>query len=280
MNRLFSPSFVVLAVALAGLAACKKDQPVVDTLPQEPQLFPNVVGAFIVFPVTEAGASNYFELVIVNGGYDVLLLSNVELSGDPAFSLDELTAASTTIASRESGTIRVNFAPPDRGVYLGQLSIDSNAANLPNIVYDITGPAGASPLVEGPDVVPFEDPVTAAPLEGVNGQIALVRLYNVGLRSAVLSRYAITDDASSAFAFLDGTATPGATCATSAGCGAGAACVDDACAAVILGPSHFVFLAVEYTGSAAATATIEVDVGDPADAAAPPQTLSIGVSGG
>lgn len=210
---------VFAMVCSLGLAGCGDDSssPVDDNLPQAPQIFPSATSGVLGYALTLQGESETLDAVFVNGGKDNLVISSVTLENLTAnvFVMTQPDAAALTVKSKKAIGIPIKFTSPGRGVFLGDLVVKSNAANLPEIRLQLVAPGAGDRVPDVADIELFESSVTIANVAGLNVPAALVRLYNLGGASLDLNGYSIAD---ANFAFLSGTAVPGADCTPTGQC--------------------------------------------------------------
>ncbi|MBI5510545.1 MAG: hypothetical protein HY903_17450 [Deltaproteobacteria bacterium] len=285
---------ILTAAMSVTIAACGSDTPApaAEQLPQAPQILPNAQEGVIGFALSVQGESQSVDAVFVNGGTDPLVLTSIELvpHQTTAFTLGHVEPASLTVESRHAIGIPISFTCPGRGVYLADLVIKSNAANYPELTLQVVAPGAGLRVPEAADIEPFESTVTLATTAGLAVPAGLVRLYNLGGASLELQRYSVVDTTN--FAFLSGTAVPGAVCAPGAACvpvsGAAQGCCGNLtcvaepappgnCESILLGPGRFIVFGVTWASGAQSgshTSAVLIQSNDPDTA-----TLDVTVSG-
>ncbi len=145
---------LVAAFALVGIiasgcgkagAACTK-----DSLLDLPQLCPDREGLGFAQEFgtgTPLGRRDTESLLLRNGGLKNLDISSVTTSGDSAFQFtsswdqtpNDNRIDGTSIAPNKTGVIQVEFRPTEGKAYTATLTVQSNAANAPNKVFQISG---------------------------------------------------------------------------------------------------------------------------------------------
>lgn len=252
----------VVISALAFFSACGDDEkPPVLNLPQKPQVFPSA--AAVIFEQTAQALSAQDGIALNNGGRDNLVITNIEIinATAPVFQLGNVPTADRTVKSTAALFIPVTFNSPGRGVYLATLVIDSNAENFPHLEVEIIAPGTANPVPNSPDIVLFESNVDVI---AELGNVAFVRFYNLGSPTSVLhiNGYNLNNNTASAFAFPNGTPTPGAACVSTdlSACPGVGNCTNNVCDPVSLVGGSFIVLSVNYTPPAAGTHTVDVEI--------------------
>lgn len=272
-----------MSLSVLSLVACGDDEgpdgP--EPLPAKPQLVTN--GVIFAFPVTEANDTSRLVISLNNRGQEDLTVSDVALSGADAGAFSIVgVAPEGPIESRRAATLTLEFSPDGRGVLQAQATLTSNAENFPTLPLEIIGPGveeGANQGVGLPDIEAIDDPVR--PTEGDAGQ-AIVRFYNLGRDSLIITRYGIGD--TTLFDFAANVAIPGASCSTGGqadcepdGENVGLFCYsrgnadasDDVCALSVPG-ANFAGVQLDVLGSG--STAFEIDSNDPDSG-----TLSIGL---
>ncbi|MFZ5441099.1 MAG: hypothetical protein ACOZQL_13910 [Myxococcota bacterium] len=86
---------------------------------------------------TPLGTTRTQHLVVSNGGLEPLLIGRLNVEGPLAFTLGE--ELPTTLASAQTASVRVQFAPTATGPQTGALVIESNAENAPRLEVRLWG---------------------------------------------------------------------------------------------------------------------------------------------
>lgn len=97
---------------------------------------------------TYVGAKPQESLLISNGGLENLVISNVAITGDSAFSIDGPspclgadggTVMPCEVKGKGRTFLRIIFAPTQAKEYAASIVIDSNAENSPSKAIPVTG---------------------------------------------------------------------------------------------------------------------------------------------
>jgi hypothetical protein len=135
---------IASAAIVVSLTACGKQQ-----LPEKPQL--NLDRCSIGFAQefgsgTTIGTRPQETLILENGGSTELTISSVTPSGADVSAFEITGPTKSTLKGLERAYIRIVFAPTQERCYAMDMTINSNAENLPNAVVHVSGrgiPVGA-----------------------------------------------------------------------------------------------------------------------------------------
>jgi hypothetical protein len=122
---------------VVSLAACGKQQ-----LPDKPQL--NLDRCAIGFAQefgsgTVIGTRPQESLIIENGGLQDLTISSVTPSGADVSAFEVTGPTKSTLKGLERAYVRIVFTPTQERCYAMDLTINSNAENLPAAVVHVSG---------------------------------------------------------------------------------------------------------------------------------------------
>ena len=232
-------------------------------LPVQPQL--RLDSAFVIFPLTRsaAGTETEVDVVLVNGGQQPLEISDLTIQGRDAaffsFPPDSPNPSPATAISGQAVSVRLQFAPDARGVFLAELLVTSNAENLPSAPIQLVGPGRSNDTAgsAAPYLAVWEDTTEALS----TGQ-AFVRYFNLGDRSLGVTAYSLSDP-EGAFSILAGTVSP---------------TPEDP---LFVGPGAFAVITVNYNPPASGThdATFEIPWFDVDDSSQTTQNATVTISG-
>lgn len=195
------------ALFFAMIAACgDDDESTAVELSERPQL---VNQGYLSFPLTVPGETASTVVPIGNYGREQLVISSITGGGQDqaTFAIGEPSA--TTISARDAMSIPVSFTPPEEGAYFSTVTIISNAENFPTFIVDLLGPAGDR---DSPSLHIAEKSLAIAIPAGEERQRGVIRYYNVGRESLVVTGYAFGGASPGSFALADGTTVPGGPC--------------------------------------------------------------------
>ncbi len=236
-----------------------------DSLPAGVHVLPSVDSPFLTLPLTLSGDTSEARVALFSAGQDDLTIAAAclrpvgalpesgsacaagTLEGSP---LELAAYAGTVVPSGDLLPVDVSFSPVGRGVSTALLVIESDAENLPQLVFQIFAPAAVGPLAAAPDLETAESAVEAVSTGA--GDYAFVRLFNLGGAMAQVTGLALDN---TVFALAD--VAPSAECAPAA-CGAAPAA---GCEPLRLGSGDFLVVPVESTGSGSAALSVTSDDG-------------------
>ncbi|OGQ78933.1 MAG: hypothetical protein A2289_04090 [Deltaproteobacteria bacterium RIFOXYA12_FULL_58_15] len=213
-------SFVSLFALASG---CNGDDLECTLNSDEPLLSTNAWEGVLGFDLSVEGASHRIDVVFVNGGCSELKIDvdALRLQGEGAgvFHIGEVDPPSGKVAPRGDFIVPITFTSPGRGVYIAELVVESNAANLPVYTLELVGPGAGQRIPDEPDIEFFTSEVTLEDNPFVSVPAGIVRFYNLGGRTLTVDSFVLNDTTN--FAFLGGSVDPGATCEYGAICGPG-----------------------------------------------------------
>ncbi len=208
-------SFILLLSGLAFSTSCSDDTKEQPRPPQAARLMPTPADLLLTFAVVELGEDRTRPIVAVNGGVDLLTITEVALGDyqgpgalDPTFTLAE-RALPASLAYNEALSLPVTFTPDAVGVHRAKVTVTSDAAELPVLTFELVGFAAPSPAPAEPLLAFF--PGDGGVMTIGEQNLAVVRFANLGTRELLVFAYEIDGDA--AFSFPDGAMAPSAACA-------------------------------------------------------------------
>ena len=137
----------------------------------------------IAFPSVAAGASRSVDLEISNNGQPNLDITSVQLNAGTTFSVD--TDITGSLASRESSTLTLTFAPSTVDDFSDVLTISTNDPDLPQFTLNLIGSA-----ISEDDITPITE----------------ARELSFGTRVTVSGRITVANEFSGPSFLQDGTA--------------------------------------------------------------------------
>lgn len=197
---------VAVCCVVMGVACGDEEVTTAEDLPDGPQL---INPGFLAFGLTAPGAQKVSQIPIVNLGRDPLNISSVSIAGQDAARFTLGQPIESTINPRRATSIPITFRPTAVGAYVANVTINSDAANFPEFIVDVVAPSGTGndPNLQVADkTVSITVPAGAAEGRGV------LRYYNVGRESLVITNYAFTGGSAASFSLANGTPTPGGDC--------------------------------------------------------------------
>ncbi len=197
---------VAVCCVVMGVACADDEVSTAEDLPDGPQL---INPGFLAFGLTAPNAQKVSQIPIVNLGRDPLTISSVSIAGQDAARFTLGQPIESTINPRRATSIPITFRPNAVGGYVANVTINSNAANFPEFVVDVVAPSGNGndPNLQVADkTVSITVPASASEGRGV------LRYYNVGRESLIITGYAFTGSGAASFSLANGTPSPGGAC--------------------------------------------------------------------
>jgi hypothetical protein len=200
---------VLLGVEAAVVSCGGDDNDIGNKLKEGPAL---VNPGFLALPLTVPGKTRASAITIYNEGNQQLVISSITLSGQDksVFTLGD--ASSMTADPRRATSIPVTFKPGSEGAYVANVTIESNAADFPSFVVDLLGPAGDN-TAGSPAKLYAADKTVAVNADVGNGESrGVLRYYNVGEESLIITKYDFGGPSKASFSLATGTPIPGDPC--------------------------------------------------------------------
>jgi hypothetical protein len=128
---------IASAAIVVALAACGK-----QTLPEKPQL---ILDRCAIGFAQEFGSGTFIgtrpqeTLILENGGLNNLTISEVTPSGSDTSAFEVTGPTKTTLKGNERAYVRLVFTPTEARCYAMDLTIKSNAENLPSATVHVSG---------------------------------------------------------------------------------------------------------------------------------------------
>lgn len=260
----------VLCCAVLGVGCGDDEVSTAEQLPDGPQL---VNPGFLAFALTAPGAQKVSQIPIVNLGRNPLTISSVSIAGQDAARFTLGTPIESTINPRQATSIPITFRPNEVGGYVANVTINSNAANFPEFIVDVVGPSGTG---NDPNLQTADSSVTIQVPAGAAEGRGVLRYYNVGRNSLVVTGYEFTGGGAASFSLATGTPQPGKACtANGLECDTGLFCnlaqptdTNGTCA-LSVPVADPVVLDIYYNGTGNQTATFRINAANSADAEVP-----------
>jgi hypothetical protein len=131
----------------------------------------------LAFGEMQVGSERMLEVSLTNTGSANLTLLTAAVSGNAAFTLQQAPTFPVTVSPNASVALHVQYQPNATGTVTGVLSIESDAANTPNLTVPLSG-TGASVSMPLSDVNPLD--IAFAEVEVGGGRIVPVTITNAG----------------------------------------------------------------------------------------------------
>lgn len=260
----------VLCCVVVGVGCGDDEVTTAVPLPDGPQL---VNPGFLAIRLTAPGAQTVSQIPIVNLGRDPLVISSVSIAGQDASRFTLGTPIESTINPRTATSIPITFRPNVVGGYVANVTINSNAANFPEFIVDVVGPSGSG---DDPNLQVADKSVSVTIPAGAAEGRGVLRYYNVGRNSLIVTGYEFTGGGAAAFSLANGTPVPGGNCtANGLECDTGLFCnleqpTDTTGKCALSVPvADPVVLDIYYNGAGSQTATFRINAANSDDAEVP-----------
>lgn len=261
-------TWVALGCLALAITACGDDEvEPIAPLPENPQIQNQ---GFATFGLNAPGESASRNIVLANLGRQPLVISDIRLSGQDAGLFSLGTIDQSTIGTRETGVIPVTFAGAGVGAYVANVTITSNAENVSSLVVDLLAGVG-----EGQEALlePAEKSLDITIAAGAQAQSKVLRYYNLGVDSLIVTGYAFTGAGAASFTLANGTPEPGGacrvnefTCPTGFFCNLPTPDATDGTCAVSVPTGNLIVLDIYYTGNGTQNASFEITSANGGDA--------------
>ncbi|MEZ0310664.1 MAG: choice-of-anchor D domain-containing protein [Myxococcota bacterium] len=250
-----------------GVACGDEEVSTAEPLPDGPQL---VNPGFLAFDLTAPGGQRVSQIPVVNLGRDPLTISGVSIAGQDATRFTLGQPIQSTVNPRQATSIPITFRPNVVGAYVANVTIASNAANFPEFVVDVVAPSGNG---DEPNLQVADKTVSITVPAGAPEGRGVLRYYNVGRESLVITGYSFIGAGAASFSLAQGTPTPGNACklndvddcALGLFCKLEAADSTDGTCALSVPVADPVVLDIYYAGTGTQTASLRItpDGGSP-----------------
>lgn len=248
-----------LCCVVMGVACGDDEVSTAIDLPEGPQL---VNPGFLAFRLTAPNATAISQIPIVNNGNKPLVINTVSIAGQDAARFTLGQPIESEIRPRSATAIPVTFRPNAVGAYVASVTINSNAANFPDFIVDLVAPAGTG---NEANLQVADRTVTITVPAGDTEARGVVRYYNVGKESLVITGYEFSGGGAASFSLADGTPIPGKACTVNGlECDLGLFCKlenatdQNGICALSVPVADPVVLDVYYGGSGQQTATLNI----------------------
>ncbi len=200
----------LVSVGVATVSCGNKDEGILGTELSDGVVIQNP--GFLALPLTAPGKQIDSSITLANFGKEQLVISSITLSGQDTSVFQVGQPSTLTANPRDSLAIPVTFKPTTEGAFVANVHIASNDTGIADFIVDLLGPAGDNTKGSPAKLYAADKTVDANVDDGQNESRGVLRYYNVGEESLIVTAYSFDGASKASFSLADGTPIPGGAC--------------------------------------------------------------------